>query len=44
MELSNETVLSLATASDEGSVASAGSQLTEFELCLVGGGMGDVQQ
>ena len=44
MELSNEIVLRPASPENEASVASADSRLTDFELCLVAGGMGDVQQ
>jgi len=43
MDLLNE-VIPLTNLADEAPMPTIDSQLSDFELCLVGGGMGDVQQ
>ncbi len=43
MDLLNETI-PVSTIEGEASAGSTGCQLSELELCLVGGGMGDVLQ
>ena len=44
MDLLSEPVAGCPNATAEVSIFPAQPQLTDFELCLVAGGMGDVQQ